>query len=311
MNSRILKIGHPIIKYSQDYAFISAAMYDDISIQNWILNNAIQVYYIPQNTKFNLSYFYLGIEPNPINNIPLLEHQIVKMDFLKKSSMDLIEFTNLMIENGYYVTNTLDEYYLETRTSYKKIHYDHGILIYGYNGKTKQIFSAGYDSSEHFNCSPISYHTYEEAFNSTTRNSRISCFKRNNKQCNIDRELIKQLTYEFVNSINSSLNYRALQSPMNDCSWGIDAFRKLNDSRDIRYVYMFYEYILLMKKRAIALNCDSIATDLNLLVKEANVLLNLAIKEDIRNKKTSTYSMRLENILDCLKEILNNFIFLI
>lgn len=84
MGKRILKTGKPYVTFIQDYAFITAAMSADNSIYNWIINNAIQIYYIPQNHGYNLTYFYLGNELNPINNIPLFEHQIIKMDFLKK-----------------------------------------------------------------------------------------------------------------------------------------------------------------------------------------------------------------------------------
>ena len=307
MDKKILTLGNPIIKYNQDFAFLTSAMHSDMSFYNWLLSNAIQVYYVPKNSGCNLTLFYLGIEPNPINNIPLFDHQIVKMDFLKKSSMTLIEFTELMIKEDYYVTNTLDEYYIETRLSYQKEHFDHGILIYGFDSQSGQIFTAGYDNSSHFQCSTISYETYDLSFRNTTRNSRISCFKRNGKHYEVDRELIKQLLYDFVNSYNTSLHYRALQNPLSNYFWGMNAFRQIVNSDDIRNFSMLYEYILFMAERANYFGLNDLGERLKKLSKKAGIIINLTIKSKIKKDFPTSRTPILEELLISLEELLFEF----
>lgn len=54
---------------------------------------------------------------------PEREIVFVKMDFLKKSSLNLIEFAKLMIDENYYVTNTLDDYYIDTSFHYNQKHF--------------------------------------------------------------------------------------------------------------------------------------------------------------------------------------------
>lgn len=307
MDKKILSIGNPIIKYNQDYAFLTSTMHSDISFHNWLLSNAIQVYYVPENRGCNLTLFYLGIEPNPINNIPLFDHQIVKMDFLKKSSMTLIEFTELMIKENYYVTNTLDEYYIETRFSYQKKHFEHGILIYGFDSQSEQIFTAGYDNSSHFQCSSIPYNIYNLAFRSTKRNSRISCFRRNDKYYEVDKKLIKQLLNELINSYNTSLHYRALQNPLTDCYWGMNAFRQIVNSNDIRNFSMLYEYILLMAKRVSYFGLEDLEEQLNKLSEKARIVINLTIKSRIMKNLPKSRKRVLQDLLTDLEEILFEF----
>ena len=307
MDKKILAIGEPIVKFNQDYAFLTSTMCSDPSFNNWLMNNAIQIYSSPQNRGCNLTFFYLGSESNPINNIPLFDHQIVKMDFLKQSSLTLTEFTELMIESDYYVTNTLDEFFLKNRFSFQKEHFEHGILIYGYDSLAKQIFTAGYDNSAHFQRSSISYEDYNLAFESTTRNSRISCFKRNSKQYKLDPQLVKQLLGEFINSKNTSLHYRALQEPLVNCYWGIDAFTQLTDSTDIRCFFFLYEYIMLMGKRAKCFGLYDLEERFKKLSEQATIILNITLKSIFKKDPTNSRLLRLNTLIQCLMELLIEF----
>lgn len=84
-----------------------------------------------------------------------------------------------MIDSGYYVTNTLYEYYLKSRKAYMNYDFEHGILIYGYDDEKQQIYTAGFDSTGSFRQHEISFDIYNEGFDNTKRNFRISCFRRN------------------------------------------------------------------------------------------------------------------------------------
>lgn len=303
MGKNILPIGDGIIKYSQDYAFLTSTMYLDQSFYNWILSNMIQVYYVPKKDgkSYELAFFYLGNEVNPINNISLFDHQIVKMDFLKRSSLDLLEFTKLMIDENYYVTNTLDEYYIDTSFYYNQKHFEHGRLIYGYDDNEKQVYTAGYDVTGHFNFHTIPYTIYDTAFKNTKRNSRISCFRRNDKFYEIDKKLIKSLLYEFVTSTNSSENCRMIQNPLNNCRWGVDAFECICDTPSYKDVSMLYEYIILMKKRAEYFKCSELINKFEELSKNTRKVSNMMIKENIKQVYTDKPIKEIEKVLNQMK----------
>lgn len=305
MGGKILDIGEAMIKYNQDYAFITATMFADISFYNWILSNMIQIYYVPKkdSNSYELTYFYLGNEANPINNISLFDHQIIKMDLLKESKLGILEFTKLMLKEDYYITNTLDEFYIESRSSYNQRHFEHGILIYGYDDYQQQVYTAGYDKTGHFSYHTMSYKTYILAFENTRRNSRISCFRRNNTKYEIDKTLIKSLLFEFVNNLNSSDNYRMIQNPLTKCRWGIQAFECIYDTKSYKEICMLYDYIFMMEKRAQLLESSDLAYELRQLLKNVQTVLNLTIKENIKHIHTDNTLKQMDKILRSLKDV--------
>ncbi len=302
---KVLPVGSAKVKFSQDYAFITSTMYSDESFQNWILNNLIQVYYTPKKyheNKYELSFYYMGIEVNPINNIPLFDHQVIKMNLIKECKINILNLTKKLLDEDYYVTNTLDEFYLSIRSSYKKEHKEHGILIYGYDDYTRMIYTAGYDARGHFNCNCIPYDIYTVSFQNTQRNSRISCFRRNSFKCDIDIELIKDLLKDFYKSFNTSTRYRMIRNPIEDSVWGLNAFSKLCDEKDEKYYYMLYEYVMLMKMRANKFMLFDIEEKLNDLNKEAQILQNLLLKSYFNKEYRSDVEKKTCAILEALGE---------
>ena len=141
----ILSIEKPLILYNQDYAFPAAMMSSDKSFQNWLYSNAIQLYYINDRKNFNLSYFYLGIDPNPLAVIPLLRCQSIDLKVVKGSGITAISFVRDMINNGYYITCLLNEYYVKCRQAYNTRKFEHGNMIYGFDDEKHQIFLAGFN----------------------------------------------------------------------------------------------------------------------------------------------------------------------
>lgn len=321
MNTKILHIGEPIVRFDQDYAFPSSAMSGDISYENWILSNAIQMYFIPSRYKFNISYFYLGLEPNPLPYIPLFEHQCLKMNLIKQSMPSIIDYIKLLINSNYYFTTTVNEYYLSSRPSYLKENFEHGIMVFGYDDIYEEIYSAGYDKTKLFNFHKIKYKDFELAFQNTSRNSRSRSFRRNSLIYELDIWLIKELVNDYINSYNTSLKYRMVQNPLNNCYWGVEACRHIMDNSetnlDERYFYTLFEYSKLMGKRIEKVYKIIDYKDGKELIKENNSLtvkfknlLSLSIKYNFKTSPVKYLEIKnkLNELLDMEIELLLKFI---
>ena len=250
----ILSIEKPLILYNQDYAFPAAMMSSEKSFQNWLYSNAIQLYYINDRKNFNLSYFYLGIDPNPLAVIPLLRCQSIDLKVVKGSGITAISFVRDMINNGYYITCLLNEYYVKCRQAYNTRKFEHGNMIYGFDDEKHQIFLAGFNEYLQFSNTSISYENFEKAFLEIGRESDYGCcFKRNKTIYKFDRKLVRELLFDFISSKNTSERYRMVQNPLENCYWGIEACQHILDNGNIRidyrYFYTVYEYMCLMQKR--------------------------------------------------------------
>lgn len=317
---KCLYIETPWVRYDQDYAFPSAAFSSDQSYKNWIYTNMIQMYYIIDRDKFNISYFYLGRDPNPISYIPLMAYQGFQKGALKSMCVSPIDFIHTMIDSGYYVTCSLNEYYIPSRISYQKKHFSHGVMIYGYDDEEKVMMIAGYDRTGNFNSNTLSYEKFIKSFWDVKReDDNCSCFKRNDKTYEMDVQLMKELLYDFIYSLNTSEKYRMVQNPLTDCLWGIDACRRIlpdnEESLDQRYFYTIYEYIRLMKERYLiisnlySVSNKALETKLIKMEEQLHILLFLCIKYNLKPmvELYSKIKYMLMNELDKEKLILQEF----
>ncbi len=306
----ILKLEAPKVCFDQDYAFPSAIMSSDRSYKNWVYSNLIQMYYIIGRDTFNISY--LGRDPNPINLIPLLSYQGIQKQLLKSISCDAVRFLHTMIDAGYYLACLMDEYYVPFRRSYRKKHLAHGIMCYGYDDEKGIVHIAGYNADGHFGSQILSYSEFSEAFWNVQRASDfISCFKRNDKDYELDITLMKELLYDHVHSLNTSERYRMVQNPLQDCYWGIDAcmhiLKEKPDRVDLRYFYAVYEYMVLMGERYLAVSerygikDDVLQQKLSALEKKLNRLMMLCIKYNLK-RDTALYLKIMERLKEDLDE---------
>ena len=310
----------PWIRYSQDYAFPSAAFSSDQSYKNWVYSNLIQTYFIIDRENFNISYFYLGRNPNPISYIPLLSYQGIQKKALKSMNVSSIGFVRTMIDSGYYIACLLNEFYIPSRKSYQNAHFSHGVMIYGYDDEKQSIMIAGYNKTGYFNTDILSYYDFEKAFWEVERESDCcSCFKRNDKNYEIDIKIMKDLLYDFIFSKNTSESYRMVQNPLTGCIWGIEACSLImNDTEgllDQRYFYMLYEHIKLMKERfeKVSILCnihnEKIKQGLTGIEKQLNILLSLCLKYNIKQEQDLYFRIKsiLVNQLKEEGEILTDF----
>lgn len=318
---KILNFESPWIRFDQDYAFPSAVMSSDQSYRNWVYSNMLQMYYIKERALFNISYFYLGRDPNPIAYIPLVDYQQIHKRLLNRMEVNAIKFLHSMIDAEYYIACLMDEFYIPGRKSYQKKHFSHGIMTYGYDDEKELVYIAGYGTNGHFGSQTISYSDFVNAFwNVTREDDYISCFKRNDISYDLDITLMKDLLYDYIYSLNTSERLRMVQNPLTNCSWGIDACGHIlsenkTDKMDTRYFYTIYEYMKLMNERYSVLSkrnrtdAPDLKFNLDNLEKQLYLLLISAIKYNLKaSLKLHHYIMnRLQEIMEEERIVLEDF----
>ncbi|WP_242356940.1 hypothetical protein [Hungatella effluvii] len=320
MNKKVLKIGLPPVRNGQDYAFPAAILSSDISFRNWYLSNLIQIYSIPVNNRFKISYYYLGLNPNPTKYMPFFDYQVLEMNFVKKAFNSIIDFTIAMIDMDYYCFMILNEYYLPCKDSYMTQKFEHGVLVYGYDLENQNIYISGYNKSDYFGFDTISFSEYESAFLYTKRNESIICMKRNSFEYDFDLCLMKGLLKDFIYSYNTSLNYRMIRNPLTNCNWGIEAFKDIMDisvkTLNYRYFYTIYEYTLIMLERLnICQKVDNVDLSSEIVActgisRKFYSLLLTSLKSNFKefnDNKLLRVQKQLENYLSEFKIVLLNF----
>ncbi len=94
---------------------------------------------------------------------------------------DLLELkhgiTPFMIEHiskGYYIIVYLDEYYLPEKVNYRKRHFVHESLIYGYDDRRQKFMAIGFDDNNSFRMMEFDYRLVSKAFAEGKLNYKIN-----------------------------------------------------------------------------------------------------------------------------------------
>jgi hypothetical protein len=319
MISNMLYIGDPIVLNTQDYAFPSAAMANDINYENWIYSNIIQLYYNKDCKKVPFTYFYNGISNNP--EIPIFQRQYLKSDSIKKLGINILDYIIMMIDDGYYFTTSINEFYNPNSNVYKKSDFNHGIMVYGYDKKESMLYVASYDKTAHFRTYEISFKKFELGFLNTNANIGCQSFKRNNTSYALDIILIKKLIIEYIYSKNSSEDFRVIQNPLKNCVFGMYVYSYINyDNLNTTLFHLIYEHKLLMSRRIKRINDILISNNITNIINKyqevvinSKVLLNLYIKYNIKKdvlilKKINLLLLRIIDMEKILLEDLVKYI---
>lgn len=83
-------------------------------------------------------------EDKNVFNVKKIKRDILAANDIKEDIID-------KLNNGYYASATVDEYYIPNRYFYKKMSFYHDMIIYGYDLSENVFFTAAYDLSGYFN----------------------------------------------------------------------------------------------------------------------------------------------------------------
>lgn len=166
-----------------------------------------------------------------------------------------------MLDNGYYVIGHFDEYYVSCKEVYKKQHFDHDYLLYGYDDSKSGFLSIGYTGTftkyEEF---VIKYNEFYDASKYVpVEKLNINLLKPKTQfNYNIDIRSIREQLKEYLDSESKFFNnydkriygYNAVKRLCDR----IENEIKTNSDIDLRGVRALYELKNFMYMRIIYLN---------------------------------------------------------
>ncbi|EPR10592.1 hypothetical protein [Ruminiclostridium papyrosolvens] len=251
-----LKINQPPIVCYLHHAYpLTSAMHHE-DFNSWFFSNYIQLEYRCQTKEVN--FFTYVICGNSVF-IPILDYKILDLEFIFKSNIDIIEFIKNSIENGYYVTTYIDEFFIPERTAYKNNHFRHDIMIYGFDLNKKIFNVTGYNDRSDYATSSVDFSDFKNAYlNSINKQNDLILFKPKdngsyNPSFTFDIENVKNLLYDYVFSQDSSHRLRAIGNPKENFTYGIEVYNELMNCYrwaieidkkvcDIRQPHLLYEH---------------------------------------------------------------------
>lgn len=135
------------------------------SFIGWRMNNFIDIkmYYNPNY----INYFFFEEELDEAISIERKTYNDLN------EYDNIIDFTKKEIDEDYFVDIHLDEFFLENKDFYKKDHFVHESLIYGYDDIEKKFYAYGFVKNQSIEKFCIPYDDYQLAY----ENSKIFYWK--------------------------------------------------------------------------------------------------------------------------------------
>lgn len=282
---------------------------------NWKYSNYIQLRY-RLNTRF-ISLDYYNITPKNANFHFLNNFfEFINIDPYEAESLygGICNCIEWLISKNRYVGICLDEYYIPNREAYKRNHYIHQNIAFGYNKISKTIKLLGYNI--YLEECEISYHILEEAFTASAKESNLEVieYKPNDILLTFNKQSFSNMIESYLYSQDTSINMSNIVGFRKEI-YGLNVLRellkpenKVDIVSDKRVSFIIYEHNLIMKERLKFLKEKNIYPniDFDLLITEFDEILslsiclkNLALKEFIRTGEEN-------NILRTLKQLYEN-----
>lgn len=195
----------PITSYPS-HAFPLSVLSTTNEYLPWLYSNYIQVYYDPDKILFD---FYMVDALNDLY-CPFLSIKQVPRDLVNKCSpKGICNFLIDCINLGYYIFIFLDEYYIRSSMAYNKVHFDHMILIYGYNREKKYFNVSGFFKNWKYHTSTASFNEIKMAYYNLQKpqawNQELRLLRLNSEipKYVFDIRRIKNYLNDYLNSTNN------------------------------------------------------------------------------------------------------------
>lgn len=249
--SRKLKIGVGICLSENQY-------------YKWLFMNHIQLYY--SESCGMLDYYLYPLKYFQRFSInPFLAFFPEKRSTIKSYNWTEWDLVRNAIDNNRYIALHLDEYYVPDRDDYKKYHYFHENLIYGYSEESKTIYLLGVIFGQP-KLSTISFRLFCKAYNSKIKegsahfsvlNDIIMMEYRPSNTYSFDIRNICSFLDDYINGTNSSNKLSWLTPSDPHASFGVNIFKKITQFHngnmliisDVRISYVLHEHTKCMIER--------------------------------------------------------------
>ena len=301
-----------------------ALNYETNNYYNWLYANHIQIYanknffspidFILAPYKNYKSYSY-----NPLMNF-FPENRYV----IEKSYDSIVDYVKFQVENNKYVELNLDEFYLHDRGAYRKTHYFHQNLVYGFDNKCVYLFGIG--SFGKPKTSKIPYEDFAISYEAIrNQNNIIYSFECAAERVYLDIKAIYWSLKDYRDGLLRNESEFNLINP-GDIAIGLDIYDYFCREgmiefflSDIRIAYFICEHKKIMLGRIKYFEKNNIIPYANengifdmykIIANKANTLMNIAIKNTIiqSNEISGKTKKLLLELKEAEFEAINSFI---
>jgi len=221
------------------HAYVLGVLTNYEECMPWFYNNYIQLYI--SDFYLNLNEYWLDFFPDILmlfSGVPWLEYKSSDKVELRNNDTDINEYVMGCIDNGFYFSAYVDEFYVPSARAYKIRHYTHDIMIYGYNLEEKTFNFAGFDKNHNFHPDKISFENFDTAYNEPVKQKHqnyINMFRKidnlDKSKCDFNLSFVMDILNDYLNSINSSGKLREKSREEDEGAYGMKIYEHL-----IRYI---------------------------------------------------------------------------
>ena len=257
----------------------------------WIRSMFLQLYFDYNNTSYKMDFY-----PIPLYRYECLDDGHIKGCILNEDN--IIYISKQLLNDGYYLLFIVDEYFIEGTNSYQKNHFNHWLMVHGYD--EDKLYCVSYLSDRHFQKFTVEYRTL---LKSVQYIHGIGVYKLiDNFNFNYDLDLANELMYDYINSVNTSQKHRIYKKP-NDAIYGRAVYKAMIDDLDSSYDYR-YAHVLLEHKENVRYWLKINNLDVNTIRMYNDVIKQCRVLEFLYLKQNSAYNKNLKDeIIKLIKNI--------
>lgn len=200
----------------------------------WLNNMYLQLYFNKNNGNVKLDFFTYEYMFDCLDSGYIKPFLLDKSFYIKKIIED-------SIDNNYYITCLIDEYYVDKMSAYKKWHFDHWCLIYGYDDIN--FYCLGYLKDGKYQSFELSKKEFLSCYIRIKYGLGLNTVKEN---YSFNETLAgEKLIYDYTYGLNTSENYCLISDKIAG-AYGINVYENLveeaNNLLDVRYAHVLLEH---------------------------------------------------------------------
>ena len=217
------------------------AILSNENYKGWFYSNYIQIFSYKDASGF-LEINYL----EPRDSYADIADVICLGYHLLQEVASIVDFIKEKIQLGYYLILNLDEYELSNKHDYKRNHYVHASIVYGYDDETRQVKGVGFDKSRLFTELLFDYDELNKSFQSSKVHylnyapwcawSAVQLIKLKSpeRQFPFSKRKFMEDLYDYIHSKPDEYRLYNFEYDVNRVTFGMDVYEKLvNELRNI------------------------------------------------------------------------------
>ncbi len=230
---KVLETVAPPITSFPSHTSLLSVIFGKKEWQNWFYSNFIQLICMDASSRrCSLDFF----PQNSLESCPVIEKYHIPRDYIYKHHRDDLEqYFMQLIDLGYYLFGTFDEFFIDHSYAYEKYSFPHtNMFVVGYDTDNRTFVHGGFFNQrryayyetgfDHFKKSFLEMNLEDELFHHPHRYNGLFIFKPNPyAEYDFDANLAKSLMEDYVHSRNTSEKLR-LYGKNNRYIYGLDCY---------------------------------------------------------------------------------------